>query len=70
MGRHELHDRAGLGAVADEVAQEGEALGAPRLGVGEAGGERVQVRVDVGEERDSHRGGGVGGAEGGEPGGA
>ena len=45
----------GVGAVADQVADERKRLGSRGACVVEAGGERLQVRVDVGEDGELHR---------------
>jgi hypothetical protein len=47
----QLEDRDGVGAVADEVAEERVALSTQGARVIEARGERLEVAVDVGEKR-------------------
>src|SRR4051812_47793400 len=51
---YEIEHGDGVRAVADEVAQECEALGAERSGVRKARGERLQVAVNVGEKSQLH----------------
>src|SRR5581483_2148272 len=43
---------AGVGAVADQIAEEDIAVGLAALGVGEARGQRLAIGVDVGEQCD------------------
>jgi hypothetical protein len=54
----QLHDRLDrpfrIGAVADVVPQQHDALGASRARVGETGGKSLPVGMNVGEERDQH----------------
>jgi hypothetical protein len=50
----EIDHRSGIGAVADEISGEREALRAVRSGVIEAGPNRLEVRVEVCEQRELH----------------
>ena len=51
---HALDDGVGVGAVADEIAEHEGLLVAAGAGVVETGGERFQVRVDVGQNEITH----------------
>ena len=51
---HGIDDEAGIGAVADEVAEKHVAIDRMALRMREAGFERFPVAVDVGEDRDQH----------------
>jgi len=51
MRLDQLEDGNRIGAVADEVAQKCIALGAQGARVIEARGQRLEIAVDVGEER-------------------
>ena len=44
----------GIGAVADDVAEQERPVVPSPVGVGEAGVERFQVRVNVGEDKIAH----------------
>jgi len=55
MARDRIDDIAGVGAVADIVAEEDEALHMHPPRVVEAGVERLPIGVDVGEKGNQHR---------------
>ena len=55
LARDEVEDGARVGPVPDEIAEEGVAPRRPRPRVREARLERLEVRVDVREERDPQR---------------
>ena len=49
-----LHDGPRVCAVADQIAEEGQALGALRVGMCETGLQRLEIGVDIGQQGQSH----------------
>src|SRR5690606_33730478 len=49
-----IDDSRGIGAIADEVPRDGEASAAAPLDVREDGVERLEVRMDVSQQRPAH----------------
>ena len=52
---HKVDDVAGIGSVADVVAEEDHSVGPGALRMRKAGVDGLAVSVDVGEKRDQHR---------------
>ncbi len=52
----QVEHRHRIGAVADEVAEKRVSVRAQRVRVREAGGDRLEVAVDIGEQGELHRG--------------
>jgi hypothetical protein len=51
---HALDDPDGIGSVTDEIAEKHQALRPLLAGVGQTGGQRLPVRMNVGKECDQH----------------
>jgi len=56
IGHGEIDHRAGIGAIADEVAEQHEALGAPAAGMVEAGAEGLEIAMHIGQDGEAHAG--------------
>ena len=55
QGHDPVHHRGRIGAIADQVPEQREAIGTPIPGMGQAGVQCLEVGMDVGQQGELHR---------------